>query len=377
MRRTICAQPGDRLRRGLALATARGDRLRRGLALATARGDRLRRGLALTAVLAAGALLLAACGEQKDRTTPAKTLSLTLMLDYFPNADHVGIYQALAEGDFTRAGLDVHVQAPSDPSAPLKDLLAGRADVAISYEPELMLARNQGEPLAAFGAIVQEPLTSIVSIGAQHITSAADLRGKRIGYAGIPYQQAYLETILNRAHVPVSSVKLIDVGENLVPAMLSGQVNATIGAYWNYEAIQLAEKGKRPNVIRVNEVGVPNYDELVLVATKATLAKKPNEIRDFVQALARGYESARRDPRAAVANLVHANPGLDRGFQLASVSATLPSFFPRGPSAPWGYQDQAQWNSFGEWMLHHHLISNVNAIVDASTNEYLAGQGLG
>jgi putative hydroxymethylpyrimidine transport system substrate-binding protein len=336
----------------------------------------------LTRVLALAATLalitgLAACGEMTNRITPAKTLPLTLMLDYFPNADHVGVYQALAEGDFKHAGLDVHVAVPSDPSAPLKDLLSGRADVAISYEPELMLARNRAEPLAAFGAVVQEPLTSIVSIGAKHITSVADLRGKTVGYAGIPYQQAYLDTILTAAHIPTSSVKLINVGENLVPAMVSGQVDATIGAYWNYEAIQLAEKGKHPNVIRVDHVGVPNYDELVLVATKATLANKSNEIRDFVQALARGYESTRRDPQAAVQNLVRMNPGLDPKFQLASVEAALPAFFPSSASEPWGWQSQNQWNHFGEWMLNHRLISNVSAIAYASTNEYLAGQGVG
>jgi putative hydroxymethylpyrimidine transport system substrate-binding protein len=175
----------------------------------------------------------------------------------------------------------------------------------------------------------------------------------------------------------VSSVKLVNVGENLVPAMLSGQVAATIGAYWNYEAIQLAEKGKHPNVIRVNQVGVPNYDELVLVATKATLANRPNEIRDFVQALGRGYASARRDPQTAAANLVRMNPGLDPKFQLASVKATLPAFFPAGKNAAWGYQNQTEWNHFGLWMLNHRLISNPGAVAQASTNEYLAGQGVG
>ncbi|HWF34445.1 MAG TPA: ABC transporter substrate-binding protein [Solirubrobacteraceae bacterium] len=334
------------------------------------------RGFAIAAALAA-AVALAACGEIQNHTTAAKALPVTLMLDYFPNADHVGIYQALAEGDFSHAGLNVHVESPSDPSAPLKDLLAGRADVAVSYEPELMLARNAGEPLAAFGAIVQEPLTSIVSVGSEHITSVANLRGHTIGYAGIPYQRAYLDTILAHAHIPISSVKLVNVGENLLPAMLSGQVAATIGAYWNYEAIQLAERGKRPNVIRLGQVGVPNYDELVLVATKTTLAKKPNEIRDFVQALGRGYESVRRDPQAAVANLVRMNPGLDSKFQLASVKATLPAFFPSATNLPWGYQNQTQWNHFGLWMLNNRLVSNPGAIANASTNEYLAGQGVG
>jgi putative hydroxymethylpyrimidine transport system substrate-binding protein len=337
----------------------------------------LARGLAVAGAIVLIVGGLAACGEMSDRVTPAKTIPLTLMLDYFPNADHVGIYQALAEGDFRRAGLDVKVEAPSDPSAPLKDLIAGRADIAISYEPELMLARDKSEPLAAFGAIVQQPLTSIVSIGSQHITTASELRGKTVGYAGLAYQKAYLDTILAKAGVRVSSVKLVNIGENLEPDMISGSVDATIGAYWNYEAIQLAEKGRHPNVIRMNKVGVPNYDELVLVATKATLANKPNVIRDFVQAVARGYESARRDPEAAVQNLVRMNPGLDPKFELAAVKATLSSFFPTSAKAPWGYQNQTQWNHFGEWMLSEHLISNLAAVAQASTNEYLAGQGVG
>ena len=301
---------------------------------------------------------------------------MTLMLDWFPNADHVGIYQALAEGDFTRAGLDVHVQVPSDPASPLTLLAAGRVDAAISYEPEVLLARNRNLPLVSVAAIVQQPLTSIVSLGSKRIKTVAQLRGKKVGDAGIPYQHAYLQTILARAHVPPSSVKEINVGANLVPAMLSGRVDATLGAYWNYEAIQLAQMGKHPNVIRVNKVGVPSYDELVVVVRQSTLAQHPDEIRRFLQALARGYESVRSDPSAAVGNLVRANPGLDRKLQLASVRATLPAFFPAGSGNPWGYQDPVQWNAYGQWMLRNHLITEPAAVADASTNEELAGQGL-
>jgi putative hydroxymethylpyrimidine transport system substrate-binding protein len=317
---------------------------------------------------------LAACGEKKDRLTPARGQSLTLMLDYFPNADHVGIYRALAEGDFSRAGLAVHVQAPPSAASPLALLAAGRADVAISYEPDLMLARDKGEPLVAIGALVQKPLTSIVSVGGKHIRRPGDLRGKRVGTSGIPYQHAYLSTILASAGVPARSVKEINVGFSLVPAMLSGRVDATLGAYWNYEAIQLAQMHKNPNVIRVDTVGVPTYDELVLVVTRKTLSTKTDQLRRLVQALARGYESVRSDPTAGVDALLAATTGLKRKLQLASVRATLPVFFPAA-GRPWGWQDQGRWNTFGSWMLSHHLISNPAAVADASTNELLAGQG--
>jgi putative hydroxymethylpyrimidine transport system substrate-binding protein len=323
-------------------------------------------------------LALAACGEKQETIAPAGAHAqpLTLMLDWFPNADHVGIYEALANGDFAKSGLDVHVEVPSNPSSPLQLLAAGKVDAAISYEPELLLARNQNQPIVSVAAIVQEPLTSIVSIGSKRIRTAAQLRGKRVGDAGIPYQHAYLQTILAHEGIPAGSVKETNVGDNLVPSMLSGKVDATLGAYWNYEAIQLAQMGKRPNVIRMNQAGVPTYDELVVAVRESTLAKHPDEIRRLVQALGRGYTAARSDPTAAVANLVKANPGLDEKLQSAAVRATLPAFFPSSAGKPWGWQDQTQWNAYGQWMLSNHLISNPQAVIDASTNEELAGQGL-
>jgi putative hydroxymethylpyrimidine transport system substrate-binding protein len=282
--------------------------------------------MTLLMAVAIAAVALAGCGEKHEAVTAGAGASqpFTLMLDWTPNADHVGIYQALAEGDFAKAGLDVHVEIPSDPASPLTLLAAGKVDAAISYEPELLLARNQGEPLVSVAAIAQEPLTSIVSLGSKHIKTPANLRGKRVGDAGIPYQHAYLTTILAHAGVPASSVKEINVGANLVPAMLSGRVDATLGAYWNYEAIQLEMLHKHPNVI----------------------------------------------------HMVKASPGLDPELQLASVQATLPVFFPSNPSDPWGWQNPGQWAAYGDWMLKQHLISDPNAVLDASTNELLAGQGL-
>ena len=333
-----------------------------------------------TLILLTGALLtavaLAACGDKHDVLTPdpSQASSINLMLDWLPNADHVGLYEALADGDFTRAGLDVHVHVPADPATPLQLLEAGKVDVALSYEPEVMLARDQGATLVSIAALVQRPLTSIVSLGSKHITTPAQLRGKTVGTAGIPYQRDYLSTILARAGVPQSSVKQVNVGSNLVPAMLSGRVDATLGAYWNYEAIQLRQAGRRPNVIHVENAGVPTYDELVVVTTEKMVANHTSLLRQFVQALARGYQAVRADPQAGVDALVKANPSLEAKLQRASVTATLPAFFPTG-NVPWGWQDQNQWTAYGEWMLRHHLLTNPASVADASTNQLLAGQG--
>jgi putative hydroxymethylpyrimidine transport system substrate-binding protein len=338
----------------------------------------MRRTLLIAA--AAVAVALAGCGEKSETVSPTTSSAqrLTLMLDWVPNADHAGIYQALAERDFAEAGLNVHVQVPSDPATPLKLLAAGKVDAAISYEPEVLLARNQGLALVSVAALVQKPLTSIMSIGSRHITSPAQLRGERVGDAGISYQHAYLTTILNHAGVPAGSVKEINVGANLVPAMLSGRVDATLGAYWNVEAIQLAMLHKHPYVIHMEQVGVPTYNELVVVVRKDTIVNHPDVVRRFVQALGRGYASVRRDPQTAAGNLVHASPGLNPKLALASLKATLPVFFPSNyPTDPWGWQDPKRWAEYGQWMLKNHLLTTPNAAIDASTNELLAGQGLG
>jgi putative hydroxymethylpyrimidine transport system substrate-binding protein len=331
---------------------------------------------AVPAVAAAIALLLGlgACGEKHDATAPSGAKrSLTVMLDYLPNPDHAGLYSALASGEFAKAGLDVHVQVPSDPSAPLKLLEAGRVDLAISYEPELLLARDKGEPLVSVAAIAQEPLTSLMTLS-RKVRGPRDLRGGRVGTAGIPYQSAYLKTILARAGVPASSVQETNVGFNLVPAMLSKKVDATLGAYWNVEGVQLARAGKHPRIIHMEQVGVPTYDELVLVARKDTLASRGDDVRAFVQALARGYAAARADPRAAADALVKAEPDLDRGSTLASIKASLPVFFPPA-GKPFGWQDPAAWNAYGNWMFAHGLLATRPDAGIALTDEFLAGQG--
>src|ERR1700730_3361272 len=186
------------------------------------------------------------------------------MLDFFPNADHAALYSAIAQGDFRADGLDVRAETPADPAEPLKLLAAGKVDMAISYEPELLLARDQGLKLVSVGALVQRPLTSIIALPGQHVAKVADLAGKTVGTAGIPYQSAELRSALKTAGVSASKVKEVNVGFNLVPAMLSGKVAATLGGFWNYEAIQLRLLHKHPIVIPVDQAGVPTYDELIL-----------------------------------------------------------------------------------------------------------------
>jgi putative hydroxymethylpyrimidine transport system substrate-binding protein len=333
-----------------------------------------RRILALLA-LPLAAVAVAGCGGKEDVAGPQGTEHLTLMLDFFPNADHAGIYEALADGEFRRAGLDVDVQVPGDPSAPLKLLAAGRTDLAISYEPELLLARDRGADLVAIGALIQRPLTSIIAPESSHVRGPADLEDHTVGTAGIPYQTAYLKTIAEHAGIDPRRIKQVDVGFDLVPAMLSKKVYATLGGFWNYEGIQLRRKGRHPTVIRVDQAGVPPYDELVIVARRDEVHDKAATLRRFLQALSRSHQALRRRPAQAVGALLKANPDLDRGLQEAAVRATIPAFVPDDPEAPWGRQDPAQWARYGQWMYRNDLLEQPPVAHRALTNDLLPGQG--
>jgi putative hydroxymethylpyrimidine transport system substrate-binding protein len=325
--------------------------------------------LCAAAALALGA---AACGGDDEASTGSSSNPepFTLSLDWYVNPDHAGIFTAIERGFFTHAGLDVKPQVPSDPAAPIKEVAAGRVDLAISYEPEVLLAHEQGLDAQAVGALVDSPLTSLISLPRGGIASVADLSGKTVGTAGIPYQSDYLETILEAAGLSPSSAKEVNVGLNLLPAVISGRVDAILGGFRNIEGVDLELRGLDPRVVPVDQLGVPTYDELVLVARKSTVEDHPEAIRAFLQALARGTDYARAHPQEAANAVLSAGKGLDPMQTRAEVAATLPLLAPP-QGRPYGYMDPDAWRAYAEWMAQHDLISSAPDPSEVLTDELL------
>ncbi len=328
--------------------------------------------IALAVVLLALALGLAACGEKSEDVT-AKAQPLSLTLDFYPNPDHAGIYMAQKLGYFEEAGLDVSIHTPSDPAAPIKLLAAGQTDLAISYEPEVLLAKEQGLDVLAVGALVNRPLTSMIWLRKSGIKGIGGLRGKTVATAGIPYQDAYLKTILGRANLSPADVNAVNVGFGLLPAILGGRVEAMLGGFSNVEGVDLRLRGSDPVVTPVDQLGVPSYDELVLVAQGKQLEGDPEQIRLFIAALARGTAAAAKNPQAATNALLEANPDLDPKLTKAEVAATLPLLNPPLNGHPYGYMDPAAWTKFTGWMRDNGLITSLPPTASVLSNAYLPG----
>jgi putative hydroxymethylpyrimidine transport system substrate-binding protein len=317
------------------------------------------------AFLLVGVLLLGACGGGAG--APAQ--HLTLMLDWTPNPDHVGFYYAREGGLFGKAGLEVTIRAPSDPTAPLKLVAAGKSDLAVSYEQELFLAAEKKLPVVAVAAVVPEPLNSIMAIEPQ-IRSIADLKGRTIGITGVPADDAALDTALSSVGLARSDVKVVSVGYNLLPALLSHKVDAVLGVYRNVEGIELEQRGLKPTIIPLDRAGVPTYDELVLVANSGRLRSNTGYSRRvgrFVDAFLAGTAEARMHPRRSLAVLRKVTASGHR-FLAWATPATLALL--SGPHGI-GCVRSGEWQRFGTWMQAQKLLKRRIAASEVMTTRFL------
>ncbi len=290
-----------------------------------------------------------------------------LTLDWYPNADHAGIYLAQSEGFFEDAGLEVELRQPSDPATVLQLVAAGQSEFGVSYENEMTNAVARDIPVQSVMAIMQEPLNSIISLEGSGITEPEDLVGKRVGYAGQSFGTAVIDTVLRAAGEHPSDVEKINVGLDLRPALTSGRVDAVVDAYWNIEAVELAQEGFETNVIRLPEVGVPSYNELVVATNDAYARENPETVRRFVEALVRGHQYALENPEAARDALLAANEQLDPEVVDQTLELTVPVF----EAERIGYQDPEEWQLYVGWAVENGVLPGLIEVDEVMTNEYL------
>lgn len=277
---------------------------------------------------------------------------LTVLLDWFVNPDHGPLIVAREKGFFTEAGLQVELIAPADPNDPPKLVAAGKADIAVSYQPQLHMHVAQGLPLTRIGTLVATPLNALVVLADGPIKTIADLKGRKIGYSVGGFEDALLEAILERHGLGRDDVTLINVNFSLSPSIISGQVDAVIGAFRNFELNQM-DIVKRPGrAFFVEEEGVPAYDELILVANNEKLSN--TSLRRFVDAVERATQFMVNHPEAAWKLFVATDRKLDDELNRRAWRDTLPRFALR-PAA----LDRARYRRFAAWLEQRGLIEGA------------------
>jgi putative hydroxymethylpyrimidine transport system substrate-binding protein len=283
--------------------------------------------------------------------------TFTLILDWFVNPDHATLFTARYIGAFDRAGLDVTLVPPTDPHLPPRLLAAGRADAALSYQPQLYLLVDQGLPLRRTGVIIDKPLRTVTALKRSGIETLTDLKGKKIGYAIGGLEPALIGTMLRHVGLSLADVTLVNVNFQLVTALMSDEVDAVIGTFRTYEDIQLAQAGLQPMIFLPEDYGVPPSEELVLLSNTSGLAK-PGLPR-FLAALQEGADYLVKHPDQMLSRFLEDNPSLNDKLNIASWKA-LPGYFAQNPAS----LDTSRYLTYRDFMVREKLINQALPLDD-------------
>lgn len=335
----------------------------------------------ILAAFLCGVMLLSmtACGQKESKETTAETGNSTeaatetenpddgelrevnIVLDWYPNAVHAFIYDAIEKGYYAEEGIKVNVQFPSNTNDAMSLTAAGKAEVGIYYLPDVIMARaNQDVPIRCIGALTQSDLNIILSLKEKNINGPEDLVGKTIGYSGTELSEAMIRTMMETAGVDVDSVTLVDVGFDLMSSMTTGQVDATIGCMVNHEVPQMEKEGFEVSYFYPHEYGVPSSYELIFVTSDDMINNDADTLVAFMRASARGFEDMKADPEAALdillANQNAENFPLDKDVEMRSMEVLLPVL--ASSDGEFGAQEASVWQANIDWLKEGGLLKN-------------------
>ncbi|WP_411036019.1 ABC transporter substrate-binding protein [Shinella sp. BYT-45] len=302
-----------------------------------------------TALALAASLVLAGPVAAQDK--------LTVLLEWFVNPDHAPLVVARELGLFEKAGLEVELLPPADPSIVPRAVASGQAEIGVHYQPNLYLDHEAGVPLVRFGTLVETPLNTLTVLADGPIKNLRDLAGKRVGFSVSGFEGVILSTMLSNAGVKSDDVELVNVNFALTASLIGGKVEATIGGFRNFELTQMRLGGHEGKAFFPEDYGVPVYDELIFV-TRPDLVSDERLVR-FLDAVEKGAIYLTNHPQESWELFIRAYPDLDDELNRRAWADTLPRFAKR-PAA----LDSGRYERFGKFLAKNGLIKSEPALAD-------------
>lgn len=280
---------------------------------------------------------------------------LTVLLDWFVNPDHAPLFVALDQGYFADENLEIEMIAPADPNDPPKLVAARKAEIAISYQPQLHLQADQGLPLVRIGTLVATPLSTVLTLADGPVKTVADLKGKTVGFSVSGTEEAVLGAVLRSAGLTLADITLVNVNFSLSPSLASGKVDAVVGAYRNFELTQMDLIGKKGRAFYIEEHGVPPFDQLIYVAHRDSVGDP--RLRRFLSAVEKGTQYLINHPQETWDTFRAKRPELNDELNRRAWFDTLPRFAHR-PAA----MDNARYDRFARFLLDANLIREIKPV---------------
>ena len=282
-------------------------------------------------------------------TSPTQaSQELTLMLDWFPNVDHLPIYVARHQGFFTDEGLDIKIQSPSETADALKLAAAGTVDIAISYEPQTIIAAARGLEIVAFGRLIEHPLTTLLFLKNRGIEKPADLSGKKIGYTVPGLMDVLLEAFAKLNGIEQYSA--INVGFAIVQSLTAGKVDAVMGPFKTYETVTMSQKGYEVGYFELEKWGIPDYDELVFVTSRSRMKQHQSQLVKFNRVIERAITFVRAHPEESLDYYFKEVPEADQRTESDAFKLTQPYY------AHSQMLEVNRWQQFADFALKYGLI---------------------
>ena len=311
--------------------------------------------------------MLAGC-RGGGREAPSKPLrQIRVILDFLPDAVHAGLYQAQAAGYFRAGGLSVKIDAPTSSSDTLRLMAAGQAEFGVVSLLDFLSVRARGEPLKIVMALEQRPLGAMIALKKSGIERPRDLKGRLVGTTGVLSDDAGVKWMIKHDGGDPSSVKLINIGFNTAQQIVAGNVDAAFG-FWSQEGVQVAAR-EPATVMRLDDYGVPPYPELVVFAREDFLARDPDTARAFLRAVARGYDDAISNPKAACAAMAAQVEGETADGLLPYLNAVAPVF--RADAPAFGRINLPVLKDYLAWIKEIGVLDMREDPSSFATNEFL------